>query len=392
MGSPLKKVINYKLGIISFAAFLFLTHPLLPISGNYCYAQENYIRIAVILDCRSANVSVEGSYQILDSENKRLILKGKDLKTTVLSYEQGLLIANRNIKANRILIEPAPARCVGINNRPFRGMIEVIKKKNTHLLIVNHIDCEEYIRGVLYHEVSHHWPMAALCAQAVIARTFALYQSRKNQNKYYDLTSNIYSQVYGGRISERYRTNKAVELTRGQVITFNSRLFPAYYHATCGGHTQDAAFLWGVDIKPLRGIRCDFCRNSPHFNWHYTLRLETIEDLLRKKGFEIGRIKDISVQGRNKSNRVIWLWIRQEGEKKLRLRAKDFRHIIGPNVIRSTNFTVQIYDSDVYFEGYGWGHGVGLCQWGAYFMAKQGYKYKQILKYYYPGCEISSLY
>ena len=94
--------------------------------------------------------------------------------------------------------------------------------------------------------------------------------------------------------------------------------------------------------------------------------------------------------GRDKSGRITDLKI-VTGKKDMKISAKDFRNILGPNIIKSTNFQVKVIDQDVVFEGFGWGHGVGLCQWGAYFMAKQGYTYKQILEYYYPGAQISSI-
>ena len=94
------------------------------------------------------------------------------------------------------------------------------------------------------------------------------------------------------------------------------------------------------------------------------------------------------ILGRDKSGRITELKI-ISGKKDLKVSAKDFRNIIGPNIIKSTNFKVKIIKDDIVFEGFGWGHGVGLCQWGAYFMAKQGYNAKQILQYYYPGTQLT---
>ncbi|MDP2940790.1 MAG: cell division protein, partial [Candidatus Omnitrophota bacterium] len=100
--------------------------------------------------------------------------------------------------------------------------------------------------------------------------------------------------------------------------------------------------------------------------------------------------KDIKILGRDNSGRVTDLELVSD-KRTARLPAKDFRIIIGPNFIRSTNFNVSALDGDFVFEGIGWGHGVGLCQWGAYFMAKEGHPAEEILKYYYPGAEITSL-
>ena len=115
------------------------------------------------------------------------------------------------------------------------------------------------------------------------------------------------------------------------------------------------------------------------------LNLKEMEDVLTKKGYSIKEIKEIIVLDRNQSGRVLNLKIK--GSSEIIISAKDFRQIFNPKVIRSTNFTVEIDRDKAYFNGFGWGHGVGMCQWGAYFMAKKGYKYDEILQYYYPGAK-----
>jgi stage II sporulation protein D len=291
---------------------------------------------------------------------------------------------------DKLFIKSSDPHAIIIDGRMFRGNTQLIKKDDSHLLVVNHIELEDYIKGVIYNEASHYWPMEALKAQAIVCRTYALYQMQENSQKDYDVTSDVYSQVYGGRVSERYRTNKAVEDTEGVIITYQGRPFPAYYHATCGGYTEDASVLWNIDISPLKGVACGFCKDSPHFNWHYVLSIDWFKARLADAGYRINSLKDIVIESRDKSGRVTNLKISTD-EKDIEIPAKDFRNIVGPNIIRSTNFTVAILNHDIVFEGIGWGHGAGLCQWGAYFMAKAGYKYDEILKHYYPGINIDSL-
>jgi stage II sporulation protein D len=254
-------------------------------------------------------------------------------------------------------------------------------------MVINHIDLEDYIQGILYHEASHYWPYDALKVQAIVCRTFALYQMQENALKDYDVTSDKYSQVYGGRTSERYRTTKAIEETKGEILTYQNKVFPTYYHATCAGYTEDASFLWNTDVAPLRGVLCLFCKESPHFKWHYVLSLDDIKDKLIKAGYTVKKIRNIEILGRDRSGRIINLKITTDN-RDITIMAKDLRNILGPNIIRSTNFNLRIVDRDAVFEGFGWGHGVGLCQWGAYFMAKRGYNYKRILEYYYPQAVI----
>lgn len=353
------------------------------------YAQQpKYIRVAIIQDVESLRLKIHGFYEVIDSLSKEILCRGKNLNTTATAYKGGVLLGDIKSKTNKLFIKSLDPDAVIIDGRRFRGNIELIKKDNLHLLVINDINLEDYIKGVLYHESSHYWPQEALKAQAVASRTYAVYQMGENKLKDYDVSSDIYSQVYGGKTSERYRSNKAVDATGGIILAYKGKVFPTYFHATCGGHTEDASKLWNINIIPLKGVVCSFCKDSPHFSWHTVLSLNEIEKKLKESNFKINQIKDIQILGRNSSGRITDLKIISPKEE-IKVSAKDFRNIIGPNIIRSANFTLEIAGRDAVLEGVGWGHGVGLCQWGAYFMAKQGYKYKEILKYYYPQSEIS---
>jgi stage II sporulation protein D len=346
------------------------------------------IRVVVLQNVSSLRLKVRGFYEVIDAKNNKLISRAKNLNTTVTPYSGGILLGDMKSYAEKVLIKSVEPEAAVINGRRFRGDVELIKKDNGNLLVLNFIDLEDYVKGILYHEVSHYWPLEALKAQAIISRTYAVYQVQENRQKDFDVTSDIYSQVYGGRTSERYRTNIAVEETKGSILTYNNKPFPAYFHATCAGHTEDASLLWNIDIPPLKGVVCNFCRESPHFKWHLVLYRGELRQRLVNAGYNMGMIKEIIVLGKDNSARITDLKI-VTTTKDLTISAKDFRNIIGPNEIRSTNFTVSIAGDDAVFEGIGWGHGVGLCQWGAYFMAKQGKSAEEILKYYYPASRVS---
>lgn len=378
MASPLKMRITQ------------ITFLILGILSSAASAQAvNDVRVAIIQDAASLNVKISGSYEISDAKAK-LLFRGFNLKTTVTSYKGGILIAGRNFNTERILIRTIKPDVIVINDRTFRGDIQFIKTSTSKLTVINRIDLEDYVKGILYHEASHYWPMEALKAQAIISRTYAAYQMHENKGRDFDLTSDIYSQVYGGKTSERERTNKAVEDTAGDVLIYQGKVIPAYYHATCGGNTEDASLLWNINLTPLKGVVCNFCKDSPHFNWNYVASLDEIKDKLREAGYKISDIKDILILGKDKSGRITDIKI-VSAKKDLKISAKDFRTVMGPNIIRSTNFTVNLAQKDAVFEGLGWGHGAGLCQWGAYFMAKQGYNAEQILKYYYPGTDVKTI-
>ena len=350
---------------------------------------EIYVRVNVIDNVTSLSLKIPGFYEISDSASGRVLYRGKNLNTTVTVSNGDILMGSINLAVRKALIKVSD-EVVVINGRLFRGAMEFIRGDSGKITVVNHIELEDYVKGILYHEVSHYWPYEALKAQAVVSRSFALYQREQSKGKDYDLRSDIYSQVYGGKTSERYRTNKAVDLSRGLVLTYNGKILPAYFHATCAGHTEDAALLWKTNLPPLKGVVCGYCQDSPHFNWHCDLTKKELKDKLVGAGYKLKDFKDILIQGHDPSGRIINLAIVTE-HKDIIIPGKDFRYIIGPNIIRSTNFTVKLMDNDVVFEGVGWGHGVGMCQWGAYFMSKKGFTYDKILSFYYPGSKISSV-
>lgn len=353
-------------------------------------AEPKQVRVLIVPRAESLSLKIDGGYEIEEGKGGEIILRGNGLKTAVSAYRSGIMLGTTISHGSRIFINSETSGTVAINGRKFRGDIEIIEKDASYLQAVNYIGLEDYIKGVLYHEVSHYWPIEALKAQAVACRTFALSQMRENSAKDYDVTSDIYSQVYGGKTSERYRTNKAVMETGSEILAFQGEIFPAYYHATCGGNTEDASLLWNINIAPLKGVPCGFCKGSPHFNWHLVLAQDKIAEALSKAGYSgIGRIKNIVVLDKDQSGRNKNLKIMTD-KKDFEISAKDFRNAAGPNVLRSTKFDVEASGGDAVFIGSGWGHGVGMCQWGAYFMAKKGSNYQEILKYYYPQANVEA--
>jgi len=349
------------------------------------------VRVAVMKNKDFFTLSIEGKYKVLTPSRDKVLYEGYLLlpsKVEVIS--SAIRMGRHQFPFRHINIIPDGEATIHVNGRPLRGELDIIDDPQEKLLAVNILGVEDYIRGVLYHEVSSRWPIESIKAQAIAARTYALYRIKNSSKRPYDLTNDIYSQVYGGRGSERYRTNIAVRMTLGLVMTYQGKLLPAYYHATCGGRTENVHEIWNEDAFPLSGIKCEFCRNSPHYRWKRNFRSKEVQDKLNAKGFSIGLIKEIKVTERNASNRVKNLEILARDGKRLTISGKDFREIVGPNNIRSNNYTVEM--RGYYFDliGSGWGHGVGMCQWGANFMARKGYLYRDILKYYYPGIDIVS--
>lgn len=359
------------------------------LSASEITVATRYIRVALVQNASYLNLKVLGPYEIIDPRTKKVLSRGNNLKTTVTAYKGMTFVGALRVRSQKLHIKTKATEPVILDGKWFRGDLEFVRVDSNKLCVVNYIEIEDYVKGILYHEVSHYWPQEALKAQAVVSRSYALNQSKENAAKDFDVTSDIYSQVYGGMNAERYRTNEAVEATRGKVLLYKEKPFPAYFHATCAGHTEDASLLWNVDIVPLKGVECGFCKESPHFNWHQVFSLDELEDRLSAAGYKVGSIKTIGITGRDESGRVVSLKFFAE-KQDVEIKAKDFRNIIGPNVIRSTNFSVNVVEKDAVFEGAGWGHGAGMCQWGAYFLAKQGKGFEEILKFYFPGADVKT--
>ncbi len=373
---------------IILLAFCFIL-----VADGIVTAKPRLVRVAVLREEDHFTMAVHGRYDVIDFNT------GKKLDTRVYLHPALVSLDNGKTKvgdfvydAMRLIIAPRREALVSINDGHFRGDVIIINNKGINFTVVNSIDLEQYIRGVLYHEISDKWPLEAIMAQAVATRTFAVYAMDKFGTRDFDVTNDIYSQVYGGRGAERYRTNVAVRRTIGQVLMYKGKIFPAFFHANSGGITEDAGELWDIDIIPLKGgVKSPFSINSPHYQWRRNFRLKDIQDKLNARGYQIGLIKNIQVVERNKSGRVRKLKIVPREGKDEVIEGKVFRDIIGPNVLRSNKYDIEMKGWYVDFVGYGWGHGVGLCQWGAYNMALMHYDYRQILSFYYPSSEFVKL-
>ena len=385
----IKRIVIY---IVCLALIFFVSSKgVLAMSSRPTRPISYPIRVAVMIDTPEINLKIRGNYCIEALPLLEPLKEGKGLKNiAVKPTYSGILMGSEQFKIYGIKVKTDRAADIYINGRRFRGEMDIIRTENLKLVVVNHLDIEDYISGVLYHEVSHWWPMEALKAQAIASRTFAVYKSMEPGNKDYDLRSDIYSQVYGGKTSEKFRTNRAVEASAGEVLIYGRKILPAYFHATCGGRTEDASLLWDTDIMPLRGRPCGYCKKSPHFNWVKKIPLYDIERELNKHGYKIRDIRNIKTSSRDASGRIkIVSVIDSLGTEKIP--ANKFRLAVGPNIVRSANFTIKIKGDTAIFRGKGWGHGVGMCQWGAYYMAKRRFTAEDILRFYYPGVKIINL-
>jgi len=309
----------------------------------------------------------------------------------------------------------------GTADKELRGEIEIsLSPADKSLVIVNIVNSEEYLYGVLNSEMPTHWPMEALKAQAVLARTQALYRqgtSRPHKSRGYDLCDEQHCQVYGGVAAETIRARAAVDSTRGRILAYHGKPAHTIFFSNCGGHTQSGKEAgWGdvpywqavSDIKsPSRPPRSPwelkewlqnepavYC-NIPKYMWSPELRWTRVvsaEDLESRmpaaKG--VGRIKGITPLRRSRSGHINALKIRGVSGELVLEKEHEIRRLLGLGPLRSTLFVVETVSrkgrGPVFtFYGGGWGHGVGMCQAGAGGRAEGGASYEEILRHYYPG-------
>jgi stage II sporulation protein D len=353
------------------------------------------VRIAVELNVDNIVVAVNGEYTINGCSSSDSETGIRLVKSRVLAANNRLYVGRRSFPCRQVTISsPEDIIIVDKNKlRRYRGKLVIVAKTANKLLVINKLDIERYVQGVLYHEISNRWPLEATKAQAVATRTYALYQIEQSKKREYDMTDDTYSQVYGGSSAERFRTTVAALRTKGEVLIFNGKILPAYFHSNSGGHTENVAEVWerAEPIAPLRGVPSPYSENKSNFFWKKNFRLKDIQDKLNNKGFNIGLIDRIEISERNESGRIRSLHIRDKNGKTINISGKEFRLIVGPNEIRSNNYTIEMKGYYADLIGKGWGHGVGMCQWGAYGMAEKGHDYTDILKYYYPGAEIEKI-
>ena len=245
----------------------------------------------------------------------------------------------------------------------YLGNIEIWKGEKG-LYLINEVPLEDYVRSVVLSEVADGWEMEALKAQAVIVRTYAVKYMQKGTNRLYHLTSSTLHQLYRGDNSDS-GVSYAVMQTRGEILTYNGEPIEAFYHSTCGGKTEFAEEVFGRAYPYLKSVSSD-CSISSYWIWQRRLSSRKIEKKLGLSG-----LKDIRITSYTKSGRVKELTFITENGTRV-IPSKDLRRFLGWKTLPSTWFSLRKKGNTFIFDGKGYGHGVGLCQWGAQQMAKNG--------------------
>lgn len=356
-------------------------------------------------------ITANAPFMVTDAAGKRVFLKLRSgEKLTVAAGEKGITVNGKAVSSQSIYIQldaKAKKGYLDLNGNSYRGNLCVsYRKDKARLIAMNEVTLEEYLYGVVPNEMSPSWPTEALKAQAVAARTFVLHDLKKHASEGYDVCATTHCQVYRGQKSEDARTNGAVTATAGEYLTHNGKAIVSLFHASGGGHTENSENVWGQKEPYLRGVP-DYDHHSPSHKWEVKMTLGKLSAVLGNRGKSIGKIRAINLSklknppvyegDRGISGRVRTMAI--EGEKgSLLLSGTEARTLLG---LKSTlfDFDKRIFsgsaDEPIVIRGFGFGHGLGMSQWGAKAMAEKGGNknglYKKILEHYYRETELKKI-
>ncbi len=390
-----------------FLAILFSTLPFLPFESRAQsetpeikktsldlpknMGEFELIKISLLNKMPEALIETSSPFKVTDRDGRPLFQGDRIVSTAIRPSPGGIKIGSLSFSQTPLTIQ-SEGGSIKVDQYAYRHALKIWRDSGKALSVVNEIDLEDYLKGVLPWEANPEWSVEVLKAQAVASRTFALFKAIENQKKRYAVSKGVLSQVYGGKNLEDPKTDKAIEATRGEILTYDGKIFPAYFHSTCGGKTTQAEYLWDVEAHPaLKGVTCDFCRSSKHYKWEAELTKAEIEKKLKKHRINVPGIRGLAATQKDASGRAKKFEIEYAGGKK-KIHSNDFRIWMDPAKLRST-LIYAIYDEGDHFrlKGRGWGHGVGMCQFGAKQLSDLGYSYREILEYYYPGSAIRQL-
>jgi stage II sporulation protein D len=295
---------------------------------------------------------------------------------------------------------PAGATAPAPSTQPVSGGFDVI----------NDVDIDSYLKSVVSKELLWNWHDEAYRAQAIVARTYALYQwAATGGTGTFDLYDDVRSQVYGGIRAESGKSREAVDATARVVLAHKTddgyRIFKAYFSACCGGITQSAADVFNEPyVRPLSARYVGpLCNASPRFNWgpvvltkaDVTRRLRIWGKLRQHPLKDVGEVTSIEVLGSNEFGRPTRFLVTDAAGTRFALTGEEIRWAINSaGVVLNSSFFKPVNEQDVirFAEGHGWGHGVGMCQWCAQGMAEDGAPHEVIVLNSFPGAKLVRAY
>jgi stage II sporulation protein D len=300
-----------------------------------------------------------------------------------LQAHSGMLWSDGLRIGRSLTLEPVGDTLVMYGGTPYRGALKLVAVGDT-IQVVNILGLESYLRGVVPSEMPPDWPLEALKAQAVAARTYTLANLKPEAD--YDVCATTDCQVYRGASAEHPRSDQALLETRGLVLTYGNAFARTYYHSDSGGAIASSAEVWGYSAPYLVALS-DVATSTPHRQWEYRLDPAMMTTSLRGYGIDVGPVRALRILAYTESGRAQ----RAEviGDRgRAAIEGNVLRTLLRGWGLKSTRITMH---TDLVARGDGWGHGVGMSQYGARTMAQSGHRFEQILAFYYPSTQLQYL-
>ncbi|HEX6041520.1 SpoIID/LytB domain-containing protein [Longimicrobium sp.] len=313
-----------------------------------------------------------------------------------------------------LLVRSVDGGTLTLRGQPYRGELRIQQAPGGGLTVVNRLDMETYLQGVVPREIGRFDLdiYEAIKAQAVAARTYAYTYLGRRAEQGFDVYATVEDQVYGGAGAENETVNRAVRETSGEILAYNGRPITAYYHSTCAGQTAAIDEVWNnapvpylVSVRDVDAGGQAYDRSSSRFSWTVRWTHDQLVGILNRtladslRGRRISRIEDMRILERTPSDRVRAMRIQTDAGT-FTVGKDRVRWILRPTAettLNSSKFDIQLSRgggriTEVVANGGGWGHGIGMCQVGAMGRARAGQDYRTILRTYYPGTVIQALY
>lgn len=341
------------------------------------------LRVAIEQDASQVNLGTSTSGRLLDSRGE--VIAQIPAGGSFLAKADNGSVKIHQWQDNQFWIEPTGDGIVYIGDKWYRGRTRVVAQPGG-LTAVNYVDLEHYLYSVVGGEMPTQWPLESLKAQAVAARSYVLYRRDRNQGTIFDVGDTTAWQVYRGLEEEASSTLAAVDATQGQVMTHNNRIIEAVFHSSSGGHTENVEDIWSSAIPYLRGV-VDFDQAAPVYQWNKQVSASDLKQTVSG----VGNIFAFTPVETTPRGRVVKMQVTGDQGTKL-VDGSALRSSLG---LRSTLFAIAPEGGEVSAPstfsvyGRGFGHGVGMSQWGAYGMANEGYGYHQILGHFYQGTSLA---
>lgn len=377
--------------------------------------KEPVVRVAVarasdLVFRSSSTVNVQIREQASNARQGGLVLPAGENRCYVRG--SSLVLGGRTMGKSVTLTIPAGQRMAFDASPAVYGGTFLLLAEGDQVVAVNHLRMEEYLQGVVPAEMPASFSSAALQAQAVAARSYALYLTMRSAGKAYDVAADTGFQVYGGMDAGTAKTRAAVSSTRGRVLQFDGRVVLSYFHAHSGGMLEDDRQVWTADMPYYRVQHDEISNRTRDMRWRFSLTGEEIAARLREYGFSIAGVTSVRIGQRTASGRIGTVVVETDRRsvppsesplpkssldgassgRIVEMKGNAFRLMLGAERMRSTLCDLEWQGSSLAISGAGYGHGVGMSQWGAQGMALGGASCEQILEHYYPDTRLVRAY